>query len=188
MNRRIPLLIGAALAGSAALAYAIVPAAGRLKVNSDGIHFPTVSGQNLDRQEFEFPRDFGGDLNILFVPFQQRHQLVVNTWVPFVQSAEAVYPGVVYYELPTIDAMPGLSRMFINEGMRAGIPDRLSRERTITLYLDTAEFMRAIGVSDKQSVHILLVDRVGNILWRTTGDYDPQKGDALLAAIDQAAN
>jgi len=187
MRIRTPLLIGAALAGVAALGYAIVPKASRLSINSPDIHFPTVSGQNLDRQEFEFPRDFAGDLNILFVPFQQRHQLVVNTWVPFAQDVEAAYPGVVYYELPTIDEMPGLSRMFINEGMRAGIPDQTSRERTITLYLNTAEFMRATDIPDKQNVHILLVDRDGIIRWRGTGDYSPQSGEAMLAAIDAAS-
>ncbi len=184
MRRRTPLLIGAALIGVVGLTYAVIPAASRLRLNSPEVHFPTVSGQNLDRQAFEFPRDFAGDLNILFVPFQQRHQLVVNTWVPFAQEVERTFPGVIYYELPTIDEMPGLSRMFINEGMRAGIPDQTSRERTVTLYLNTAEFMRATGIPDKSSVHILLVDRNGDILWRTTGDYAPAKGDAMLAALE----
>lgn len=187
MRLHKPLIIGAAVAGTVALTWALVPSASRLLVNSTDVHFPTVSGQNLDRQEFEFPRDFAGDLNILFVPFQQRHQLVVNTWVPFAQDVEGAFPGVVYYELPTIDQMPGLSRMFINEGMRAGIPDQTSRERTITLYLNTSDFMRAAGIPDKKNVHTLLVDRAGNILWRTTGEYDPEKGEAMLAAIDAAS-
>lgn len=186
MRLRVPLLAGAALAGVATLGWALVPAASRLRVNSADIHFPTVSGQNLERQEFEFPRDFAGDLNILFVPFQQRHQLVVNTWVPFAQEVEAAYPGVVYYELPTINEMPGLSRMFINEGMRAGIPDQTARERTVTLYLDIDTFRRATGIPDRSSVHILLVDRAGEILWRTTGNYSPAKGDALLETIAAA--
>ena len=30
----------------------------RLEVGSDSVQFPTVSGFNLNRQEFEFPRDF----------------------------------------------------------------------------------------------------------------------------------
>lgn len=186
MRMRTPLLAGAALIGAAALTWALVPGASRLRLNSNDVHFPTVSGQNLDRQEFEFPRDFAGELNVLFVPFQQRHQLTVNTWVPFVRDVEAAYPGVVYYELPTIDEMPAMSRMFINEGMRAGIPDQTSRERTITLYLNTADFMRATDIPDKRNVHTLLVDRAGNILWRATGEYSPEKGEALLAAIDSA--
>ena len=55
--------------------------------------------------------------------------------------------------------MPTLSRMFVNEGMRAGIPG-------------------------KHEVHVLLVNRNGDILWRTTGQFDETKGESLLGAIE----
>ena len=145
---------------------------------------PAVSGFNLNRQELEFPRDFRGDLNLLFVPFLQPQQFVVNTWMPLADELEAVFPELAYYELPTIDTLPALSRTFINEGMRAGIPNAKARERTITLYIDTARFMRAIGIPTKNDVHILLVDRRGGILWRTTGSLEQGKGRALAKAIE----
>jgi hypothetical protein len=156
----------------------------RLEVGSDSAQFPTVSGFNLNRQEFEFPRDFGRDLNLLFVPFLQPQQFVVNTWIPLADELEATFPELAYYELPTIDTLPALSRTFINEGMRAGIPNAKARERTITLYVDTARFMRAIGIPTKSDVHILLVDRQGGILWRTTGSCDESKGRELTKAIE----
>lgn len=117
------------------------------------------------------------------MPFLQSQQPVVDTWVPFAQDAEAAFPGVVYYELPTINNMPGLARTFINEGMRAGIPDQTSRERTVTLYIDMAKFMGATGITGRDEVHTLLVNRDGDILWRTTGTFDEEKGDGLKAAI-----
>ena len=132
-------LAAIAAAGLSFLIWRLAVGQSRLVINSDKMHFPTVSGFNLDRQEFEFPRDFAGELNLVFVPFLQRQQATVNTWVPLAQEIEASFPGVIYYELPTIDEMPMLSRTFVNEGMRAGIPDQKSRERTITLYIDTAE-------------------------------------------------
>jgi hypothetical protein len=61
----------------------------RLEVSSDSVKFPAVSGFNLNRQELEFPRDFRGDLNLLFVPFLQPQQVVVNTWIPFADTLEA---------------------------------------------------------------------------------------------------
>jgi hypothetical protein len=155
----------------------------RLVIQSDGVHFPTVSGFNLDRQEFEFPRDFDGTLNLLFVPFLQPQQTTVDTWIPFAQQLEASFPEVVYYELPTIDQMPVFARTFNNEGMRAGIPDPKARQRTITLYIDTRNFMQATGIPSKEEVHILLVNRQGDILWRTTGDFDQAKGAELVKAI-----
>ena len=67
--------------------------------------------------------------------------------------------------------------------MRAGIPDARARERTITLYIDMARFMRALGIPSKNEVHVLLVDRSGGILWRTTGSFDEAKGSELAGAI-----
>ena len=165
------------------LGWRIAVGRSRLVVDPQGGRFPTVSGFNLERKELEFPRDFGGELNLLFVPFLQRQQLTVNTWLPFAQELEQIVPGLVYYELPTIDEMSALSRTFINEGMRAGIPDPKARQRTVTLYIDTESFRRSLDIPGKDQVHILLVDRAGNILWRTTGDFDLDKGQALVEAI-----
>ncbi len=165
------------------LGWRIAVGRSRLVVDPQGGRFPTVSGFNLERKELEFPRDFGGELNLLFVPFLQRQQLTVNTWLPFAQELEQIVPGLVYYELPTIDEMSALSRTFINEGMRAGIPDPKARQRTVTLYIDTESFRRSLDIPGKDQVHILLVDRAGNILWRTTGDFDLDKGQALVDAI-----
>ncbi len=158
----------------------------RMTVSQDGISFPTVSGSNLARQELEFPRDFAGELNLLFVPFLREQQTVVNTWIPYAEMLESSMSGLVYYELPTIYRMPTVSRTFVNEGMRAGIPDPKARERTVTLYVDLDQFMQATGIANKNDVHILLVDRTGNILWRTVGAFDEEKGQALRRAVDDA--
>lgn len=159
----------------------------RLVVGEEGVHFPIVSGHNLERQEREFPRDFAGELNVVFVAFQRWHQSTINTWIPYAQELEGAFPEVVYYELPAIYELPALSRTFINEGMRAGIPDQKARERTVTLYLDLEQFMRATGIPGREQVHVLLVDRAGRISWRTSGEYDPAKGEALLGAIRDAS-
>ena len=131
-----------------------------------------------------FPRDFQGDLNLLFVPFLQEQQTVVNTWLPFAEEVESSTPGLVYYELPTIQSMPMVSRTFINEGMRAGIPDPKARQRTITLYIDLDKFMAATEIDGRNDVHTMLVNRRGDILWRTTGVYDAEKGEAVQRAVE----
>lgn len=156
----------------------------RLKLNSEKTHFPTVSGSNLERQEFEFPGDFEGDYNLLFVPFKRWHQSIVDTWIPFAQELESNHPWLVYYELPTIDERPVLARTFINEGMRAGIPDQKSRQRTVTLYIDTDEFMKATDIADRDDVYVLLVNRDGDIVWRTKGEFTKTKGDELHQVIN----
>ena len=179
---RISIII-VLLAGGVGLLWKIAPAKSRLRILKPEAHFPVVSGHNLNRQEYEFPRDFAGGYNLVIVPFQQYQQSIVNTWIPFAQEVEATFPGFIYYELPTIYEMPVLSRAFINEGMRAGIPDQTSRERTITLYLDKDSFKSALDIQTEDDIHLFLVNQEGEILWRSTGSHTPEKAEELLDFI-----
>jgi len=156
----------------------------RLNILDDELHFPMVSGFNLMREEYVFPRDFQGEYNLVIIPFQQRQQRDVNTWIPAVQELERTIPGFAYYELPTIYKLPVISRTFINEGMRAGIPDQKARERTITLYLDKDGFKQALGVDSEQDIQLFLVNRQGEILWQEAGTYSIDKEGSLLAALE----
>lgn len=160
-----------------------LPRKSRLLLTSRELHFPVVSGYNLDRQEYEFPRDFSSSYNLVILAFQQYHQNAVNTWIPFLQEVEASHPSFWYYELPTIRSLPALSRSFINEGMRAGIPDQTARERTITLYLDKDLFKRALNISSEDEIHLLLVDQDGKILWRASGSYSEEKASDLVNLV-----
>ena len=150
------------------------------------VRFPQVSGTNLERKRLNLPQDFEGRVNILFVAFQQWQQGEVNTWIPKAQELEAGYPDLRYYELPTIRPLNRLAQAFINGGMRAGIPDRLARQRTITLYLDKDAYRQALDLPDEDHIYVLLIDGAGHILWRERGTFTPEKGAALEAQIAQA--
>lgn len=180
--------IAGVLIGAGALFWNFAPGKSRLSINRPESHFPTVSGYNLERKEFVFPRDFGGDLNLVIVPFKQYQQSTVNTWIPTAQEIEAAFPGFIYYELPTIYEMPILSRTFINEGMRAGIPDETARQRTITLYLDKEKFKSALNIPDEDTIYLFLVNREGEILWKTTGPHSSEKAEDLIDFIEDHRN
>ena len=180
---RLTIIIGLLIAGIGIL-WRIAPAKSKLLILRDVTHFPVISGFNLNRQEFEFPRDFEGDLNLVMVAFQQNQQLTVNTWIPFAQELEGTLSNFIYYELPTISDRSVLSRTFINEGMRAGIPDQTARERTITLYLNKGEFRSALDIPNEQDIYLFLVDRYGNVLWRSSGEYSEAKASGLIGIIE----
>ena len=146
---------------------------------------PVVRGSNLLRQSVQLPADLGGGLNLLFIPFYQWQQMEVNSWVPLMNELEQSHADFRYYELPTIQHRNVLWQTFINEGMRAGIPDPAARHRTITLYIDKKAFMSASGLTDEEHVYLLLTDRAGNILWRSRGEYSQEKAAELVMAVNE---
>ena len=141
--------------------------------------FPTVRGSNLLRQQLTLPKDFQGKLNLVFIAFEQWHQMEVDSWIPLAIELEQQVSGLYYYELPTIQSRSSFSKWFINEGMRAGIPNPKIRERTITLYLDKKNFRKALELTDERHIYILVVDPQGNVLFRLQGPYS-QEGETSL--------
>jgi hypothetical protein len=129
------------------------------------------------------PADLEGELNILLIAFQRWQQSVIDTWVPFARQLEETTEGVSYYELPVIQRMNVLARTFINEGMRAGIPDQVARERTITLYVDKLAFRQALELPSEEDIYVLLVDREGNVIWKEEGTFSPEKGEELAEEL-----
>jgi len=125
------------------------------------------------------PRDFEGDLNLVFLAFQREQQLMVNTWLPTADLLEGIHPGLKYYELPTISRMNPVARWFINTGMRSGISDPKSRRKTITLYLDKGVFREALGMPVEDTIYILLVNKKGEVIWREEGPCNVDKAKCL---------
>jgi len=147
--------------------------------------FPNVSGSNLLRQKMVLPQDFKGKLNLVFVPFLQWQQMEVDSWGAFIRRLEDEHEGLYYYELPTIQKRNSLYQMFINEGMRAGIPNPTTRERTITLYLDKSSFQQALEMGDEDHIYIMLVERAGNVIFRARGAFTPESGLQVEEAARQ---
>lgn len=145
--------------------------------------FPTVNGSNLLRKKLTLPGDFGGKFNLVFIPFEQWQQAEVDSWVPLIGKLEQEYEGLLYYELPTIQTRSAIYQWFINEGMRAGIPNPKTRERTITLYLAKAAFQAKLDIQDEEHIYILVVDKNGKEYFRARGMYDKGSETALRSTL-----
>ena len=145
--------------------------------------FPQLQASNLEKRSLNLPGDFEGSRNLLLVAFQREQQAQVDTWLREMKRFEEADPGFRYYELPTIQKPNRLLRWIIDSGMRRGIPDPKARARTITLYIEKAPFLKALGITDEMRIHCFLVDRTGRVLWRAEGAFEESKGLSLHDAL-----
>ncbi len=153
---------------------------GQIVLSADStVRFPKVKGQNLEGRTFNLPEDFEAKLNLVAIAFYDNHQEIVNTWLPAVGRLIKKHAGLKFYELPTLSRENILARPFIDGGMRAGIPEKATREVTITLYLDRTSFLKSIGETTDRTIYTLLVNPKGEILWRGQGAYTQAQEDSL---------
>jgi hypothetical protein len=141
--------------------------------------FPEIKGKNLENVKYTIPSDLEGDLNLIIIPFQQWHQSLVDQWVPFLDSMKLKNSRFRYYEMPTLNESYISMRYIIDGGMRAGIPDRSVRERTITLYINKFKFKQSLGIKSEETIYLYLVDKKSIILWMSEGKFDGMKGESL---------
>jgi len=146
--------------------------------------FPRVEGKNLEGKRFVLPADFEGKYNVVLIAFHREQQDDVDTWLPFLRPLAAPEGNVRVYELPTLNRGYRLMRGFIDGGMARGIPERATREATITLYIDKTPFKNALAIANEDSICTLLVTRDGEVLWRADGRFTPEAGSALTSALD----
>lgn len=141
--------------------------------------FPEVSGFNLLSEKFNLPGEFAAPYNVVILAYTQHQQYDVYTWLPLLQQLESDFANLRYYELPTLKSYDPIMRSRIDGWMREGIPDRNTRSRTITMYLDVESFNQALKIENNQQIRILLVTPEGEILWQEKGAFSKQKGEEL---------
>ena len=153
------------------------------KAKGQKMIFPLIQSENLEGRLFTLPKDLEGEFNVLFIAFQREQQIDIDSWLPFVKQQVMQYPALAYYELPTIHRGNPFFRWGLNAGMRMGIPDKKAREVTITLYLDKKAFRKALNIPDEERIYVLLVNNMGEVLWRVERRFDEEKGRDLKQAI-----
>src|ERR1700739_3390969 len=137
---------------------------------------PAVTAYALDRAKITLPADFSAPLNLLILSFQRDQQCEVDGWLTALPPGA---PTVQTWLLPISPRANGLYRWWLNASLRTSLPPSQPRRYTVPLYVDKAHFLRAVQVSSEQEVVLLLTDKTGHVLWRTSGPVSDSKKAAL---------
>ena len=142
-----------------------------------------MEGRSLDDEEVLLPSGLEGERNLLAVAFHRTQQGEGDTWIPLFRELEARVPGLAGYEIPTISGSWKPLRRFIDGGMKAAIPDPLTRRRTITIYGDVARVTDGLGLPNRSRIAVVLVDREGGVSWMARGPLEGNHPPDLLEAL-----
>jgi hypothetical protein len=147
--------------------------------------FPSVKATSLANKPYQLPRDLEGELNLVIVAFKQWQQDWVDTWIPALQGLAYQHKNLRVYEMPTMLRFNALYRFMIDNGMRSGIPDKTVRAATLCAYIDIPPFAQALQLPGYDSIHLFLLDRSGEILWRGQGAFYQAQFDELAATVQR---
>ena len=148
-----------------------------------GVSFPPLAARDLDGREVALPTGLPGEWNVVIVAFQREQQELVDSWVPWLEQRAATMPGLRFAELPAIGLQWQPARPVIDGGMAAAIRDQKTRRRTLTVYTDLRRVTAPLGIGDRGTIWLFLVNRAGQVRWRGSGGWDAATAAALAAAL-----
>jgi hypothetical protein len=178
MNKRTlsKILLASILAAST---YAKITAAQVAPSMTTSGQMPVIKAQTLNERDVTLPADLPAEKTLVLIAFERNQQGNVNTWVDGLKLTESPHAWI---ETPVIDPRGSLSRAFIDGGMRLGIRDTVTREKTITLYTERMAFLKAMGLKEStKNIYVAVVNRAGKVLASVEGDYSAEKAALLIS-------
>ena len=147
--------------------------------------FPQVAARNLEGLDVALPDGLVGERNLVAIAFKRDHQSLVDSWLPWFEEHAAADPGLRFYEIPTIGRIWAPVRNFIDGGMAAAIREPLILQRTLTVYGDVNRLTRPLGIEDRSTIALLLVDGSGLVLWSGSGGFAAPLAVDLESVLDE---
>ncbi len=150
------------------------------------IRFPMISGDNLTGMPVTYPRDFSGTYTLTVLPFDRDQQVIADTWLPYVRELGDEYSEFSYYNIPVFPDLDTGFRIVARAGLVLLIQDAFLREITTTVFLDNRdEFLSALDIPDVELIQILLLNDNNEVVWRESGEFTAEKGEALVQLLDE---
>ena len=152
--------------------------------NSSDRVFPAIAARNLQRLDVTLPDAFDGERNVVIIAFARSHQELVDSWVPWLEARAVADPGLRFFEIPTIARIWAPARPFIDGGMAAAIREPVILQRTFTVYGDVNRLTAPLGITDRSTIALVLVDRAGVVRWSGSGGFQAEVAAHLAAVLD----
>lgn len=145
--------------------------------------FPCIDARNLQGVDVQLPAAFEGEHNVVLIAFQRNHQSLVDSWVPWLEQQAAADPTLRRYEVPNIGRIWAPARRFIDGGMASAIRVPEILQRTLTVYGDVSRLTQPLGIDDRSTIAVVLVDAEGTAGWTGKGGFDPTLAADLAQAL-----
>ncbi len=145
--------------------------------------FPNLAGTNLLFDEVHVPADLGTGLKLIVTAYAIEQREVVYDWLnPFDQLSEE-FPHLSGYFVPLLPKSMADRALFIIGSISLVVNER-DRTRTIIVFTDVEGFNELVDVNGKEMIQLFLVDGENRIVWRESGDFKPEKLEALRVILD----
>lgn len=153
---------------------------------NSSLHFPALTADTLSKQTLHLPKDFGPADSLVVLAFERNQQKDLDSWAKPAAELANAHPQFRFYEVPVLPWRDVFYRWWLNTAMRSGVEDDAARQRTIPVYVDKQKFKSSLQIATEKTITVVLLDKDGRVVWRSSGPWTEEKGRALTFALGHA--
>lgn len=137
------------------------------------MQFPEIKTKTLSGRTLRIPSDLTAEKTLLVLVFEdsgkyEEPQGQATKWLELYEK-ELKPVGFACYELPMMSGKYRLMSFIIDSGMRSGIPPG-RHDQVASFYGDKKRYMEKLGIYDLRRTYVYLIDKQGEILFKTSGE------------------
>ena len=144
--------------------------------------FPSVTSYSLDKARITLPGEMQGQIDLLLLSFKPEQQGDIDSWMPAAQALQHLNFQFRYYLVPVTEKENFIFRWWETSSMRSDQTDPEALRWIVPIWVDRKKFFEQLSIANDKQVVVLLVDRQGKVLWRSTGPVSEDKRTALMNA------
>ena len=75
----------------------------------------------------------------------------------------------------------------MNRSLVGSVPPTMPKHNVVPLYVDKARFLKSLAIASEKEIVVLLTDKAGIVLWRSSGAVTDDKKASLLAFLKSSS-
>ena len=143
---------------------------------------PFTVAKRADRQPVALPADLPAHRTLVVVTFKRDQRDDADGWIHGLDLRRA--PHIQWVRMPVIDSPA-------DDSARTAAEDRVfghfdshpDRQSVLAVFTDREAFLRRTGLTRHDRVHVLVLNREGDVLARTEGPYEAGRAMALRETL-----
>jgi ATP10 protein len=144
--------------------------------------FPSITSYSLDKDRITLPGEMQGQIDLVLLSFKPEQQNDIDSWMPAAQALQHLNFQFRYYQVPVSEKENFIFRWWETSSMRSDQTDPEALHWIVPVWVDRKKFFQDLAIPNDKQVVVLLVDRQGKVLWRSSGPITADKRNALTNA------
>ncbi|RYX92113.1 MAG: hypothetical protein EOO28_23270 [Comamonadaceae bacterium] len=144
---------------------------------------PALSARTLSKIPVPIPAGLPAERTLALITFQGAQRAEIESWMEGMKLRDG-HSTIAWMRMPVLeDPGDAAGRAAVESRLLDRYPSAGDRAQLVPVFTDRAAFIRQAGLGSPDQVHVVVVNRQGEVLARAGGEFSEDKAQALIETL-----